>query len=183
MSTSVRSRIHAWIANLRPSGPQSRPVRRSGYSGQGGQAEPAARQCCREPQARGRRGRDVPSRSTRLHDLSEGAVVQGIVKNLTDYGAFIDLGGIDGLLHVSDMSYGRITHPSEALQVGDEISVKVLKFDRDKERISLGMKQINPNPWDEIEDAICHRQRASSAVWSVSRTMALLSNSRPESKG
>ena len=69
-----------------------------------------------------------------------------MVKNLTEYGAFIDLGGIDGLLHVTDMSYGRVTHPSEMLHVGDEITVKVLKFDRDKERVSLGIKQLEPDP-------------------------------------
>ena len=69
-------------------------------------------------------------------------MVTGVVKNLTDYGAFVDLGGIDGLLHVSDMSYGRVNHPSEVLSVGDEITVKVLKFDREKERISLGIKQL-----------------------------------------
>ena len=97
----------------------------------------------------------------------EGAVVQGIVKNLTDYGAFVDLGGIDGLLHVSDISYGRITHPSEALQVGDEISVKILKFDREKERISLGIKQINPNPWDEIETRYAIGTRVIGRVVSV----------------
>ena len=73
------------------------------------------------------------------------------MKNLTDYGAFIDLGGIDGLLHVSDMSYGRVTHPSEVVNVGDEITVKVLKFDRDKERISLGLKQLVPGPVGERE--------------------------------
>lgn len=85
-----------------------------------------------------------------LEHLSEGAVVTGVVKNLTDYGAFIDLGGIDGLLHVTDMSYGRITHPSELLHVGDEITVKVLKFDRAKERVSLGMKQLEPDPWETV---------------------------------
>jgi small subunit ribosomal protein S1 len=87
-----------------------------------------------------------------LHDISEGAIVNGVVKNLTEYGAFIDLGGIDGLLHVSDMSYGRINHPSEAVHVGDEITVKVLKFDKEKERISLGLKQLNTNPWDNIDE-------------------------------
>jgi small subunit ribosomal protein S1 len=85
-----------------------------------------------------------------LEHLAEGAVVTGIVKNLTDYGAFIDLGGIDGLLHVTDMSYGRITHPSELLHVNQEISVKVLKFDRNKERVSLGLKQLEPDPWDTV---------------------------------
>jgi small subunit ribosomal protein S1 len=87
-------------------------------------------------------------KSVTLEHLEEGAVVVGTVKNLTDYGAFIDLGGIDGLLHVTDMSYGRITHPSEMLHVGQEITVKVLKFDRAKERVSLGLKQLEPDPWE-----------------------------------
>ena len=82
-----------------------------------------------------------------LANLHEGAVVTGTVKNLTQYGAFVDLGGIDGLLHVSDISFGRVVHPSEVLNVGDQIAVKVLKFDRDKERISLGIKQLAPDPW------------------------------------
>jgi small subunit ribosomal protein S1 len=85
-----------------------------------------------------------------LEHLEEGAVVTGTVKNLTDYGAFIDLGGIDGLLHVTDLSYGRITHPSELLHVNEEITVKILKFDRAKERVSLGMKQLEPDPWDTV---------------------------------
>jgi len=83
-----------------------------------------------------------------LEHLAEGSVATGLVKNLTEYGAFIDLGGIDGLLHVTDMSYGRITHPSEMLHVGDEVTVKVLKFDRSKERVSLGIKQLEPDPWE-----------------------------------
>lgn len=85
-----------------------------------------------------------------LDVLTEGAVVTGVVKNLTDYGAFIDLGGIDGLLHVSDMSYGRVGHPAELLHVGDQITVRVLKFDKDKERISLGLKQLHSDPWDSV---------------------------------
>ncbi len=89
-------------------------------------------------------------KSATLEHLEEGAVVTGVVKNLTDYGAFIDLGGIDGLLHVTDMSHGRITHPSELLHVGEEISVKVLKFDRSKERVSLGIKQLDPDPWETV---------------------------------
>ncbi|MBV8897675.1 MAG: 30S ribosomal protein S1 [Acidobacteriaceae bacterium] len=92
-------------------------------------------------------------KSAALQDLSEGSVVTGVVKNLTEYGAFVDLGGIDGLLHVSDMSYGRVTHPSEVVNVGDEIQVKVLKFDRSKERISLGLKQIVPDPWETIDQS------------------------------
>jgi small subunit ribosomal protein S1 len=89
-------------------------------------------------------------KSVTLEHLSEGATVVGTVKNLTEYGAFIDLGGIDGLLHVTDMSYGRITHPSEMLQVGQDVSVKILKFDRAKERVSLGIKQLEPDPWDTV---------------------------------
>jgi small subunit ribosomal protein S1 len=85
-----------------------------------------------------------------LEHLFEGAVIVGVVKNLTEYGAFIDLGGIDGLLHVTDISYGRVTHPSEVLHVGGEVTVKVLKFDRSKERVSLGMKQLEPDPWDTV---------------------------------
>ncbi|MCP4908989.1 MAG: 30S ribosomal protein S1 [bacterium] len=86
-------------------------------------------------------------RESTLETLSEGQILDGVIKNLTDYGAFIDLGGIDGLLHITDMSWGRINHPSELFQVGDEIKVKVLKFDVEAERVSLGLKQIQPDPW------------------------------------
>ena len=86
-------------------------------------------------------------RETTLHTLAPDQIVDGVIKNLTDYGAFIDLGGIDGLLHVTDMSWGRVNHPSELFQVGDEIKVKVLKFDAESERVSLGLKQIQPDPW------------------------------------
>src|SRR5436309_6159751 len=82
-----------------------------------------------------------------LEKLKEGQIVEGIVKNLTEYGAFIDLGGIDGLLHITDMSWGRVTHPSELFQVGDHVRVKVLKFNADTERVSLGLKQISEDPW------------------------------------
>jgi small subunit ribosomal protein S1 len=82
-----------------------------------------------------------------LEQLGEGAVLTGTVKNLTDYGAFVDLGGIDGLLHITDMSWGRLTHPRDLVNVGDEIQVKVLKFDKDKQRVSLGFKQLTPDPW------------------------------------
>jgi len=86
-------------------------------------------------------------RDETLTTLSEDQIVDGVIKNLTDYGAFIDLGGIDGLLHITDMSWGRINHPGELFQVGDEIKVKVLKFDAENERVSLGLKQIQPDPW------------------------------------
>ncbi|MEJ2198137.1 MAG: 30S ribosomal protein S1 [Desulfuromonadales bacterium] len=90
-------------------------------------------------------------RSDTLETLAEGQVIEGIVKNLTDYGSFIDLGGIDGLLHITDMSWGRVNHPSDVLTVGEKIKVKILKYDRERERVSLGLKQITPDPWLEVE--------------------------------
>jgi small subunit ribosomal protein S1 len=126
-----------------------------------------------------RRGNVVVSRKTLLEaqinalkaqtlaSLSEGAIVTGEVKNLTDYGAFIDLGGIDGLLHVSDMSHGRVRHPSELVQVGDRVTVKVLKFDPDKERISLGMKQAIPDPWEDAGKRYIPGSRVIGRVVSV----------------
>lgn len=89
-------------------------------------------------------------REALLENLHEGDEVKGIVKNLTDYGAFIDLGGVDGLLHITDMSWKRIKHPSEILSIGDEIKVKILKFDRDNARVSLGLKQLGDDPWADI---------------------------------
>jgi small subunit ribosomal protein S1 len=86
-------------------------------------------------------------RGKTLENLSEESILTGTVKNLTDYGAFVDLGGIDGLLHITDMSWGRLTHPRDLVQVGDQIQVKVLKFDKDKQRVSLGFKQLTPDPW------------------------------------
>ena len=85
-----------------------------------------------------------------LENLQEGQVVKGVVKNLTDYGAFVDLGGIDGLLHITDMAWKRVKHPSEVVEIGDEIDVKVLKFDREKMRVSLGLKQLGEDPWVNI---------------------------------
>ena len=90
-------------------------------------------------------------RSKVMEHLQEGVVLTGVVKNLTDYGAFVDLGGIDGLLHVTDMSWGRLTHPRDLVNVGDQIQVKVLKFDGDKQRVSLGFKQLTPDPWLDAE--------------------------------
>ncbi len=85
-----------------------------------------------------------------LESLHEGQVLKGVVKNLTDYGAFLDLGGIDGLLHITDMAWKRVKHPSEVVNVGDEIEVKVLKFDRERNRVSLGLKQLGEDPWEDI---------------------------------
>ncbi|MDT8440555.1 MAG: 30S ribosomal protein S1 [Desulfuromonadales bacterium] len=90
-------------------------------------------------------------RTKTLEVLAEDQVLEGVVKNLTDYGAFIDLGGIDGLLHITDMSWGRVNHPSDVINVGDKVNVKVLKYDRERERVSLGLKQITPDPWVEVE--------------------------------
>lgn len=90
-------------------------------------------------------------RQSRISELQEGQVVKGVVKNITDYGAFIDLGGADGLLHITDMAWRRVRHPSEMMNVGDELDVKVLKFDREKNRVSLGMKQLGDDPWVSIE--------------------------------
>ena len=90
-------------------------------------------------------------RNKTLEHLEEGAVLTGSVKNLTEYGAFVDLGGIDGLLHITDMSWGRLTHPRDLVNVGDQIQVKVLKYDKDKQRVSLGFKQLTPDPWLDAE--------------------------------
>ena len=89
-------------------------------------------------------------REALLDGLTEGTVIKGLVKNLTDYGAFIDLGGIDGLLHITDMAWRRVKHPSEVVNIGDELEVKVLKFDRDRQRVSLGLKQLGDDPWVDI---------------------------------
>lgn len=90
-------------------------------------------------------------RDALLETLEEGNSVKGVIKNLTDYGAFVDLGGVDGLLHITDMSWKRIKHPSEMINIGDEIDVKVLKFDRERNRVSLGMKQMGDDPWGDIK--------------------------------
>jgi small subunit ribosomal protein S1 len=102
-----------------------------------------------------------------LDHLEEGSIVTGVVKNLTEYGAFVDLGGIDGLLHVTDMSHGRVGHPSEVVHVGDEITVKVLKFDRAKERVSLGIKQLEPDPWETVAERYTVNSRVIGRVVNV----------------
>ncbi len=99
--------------------------------------------------------------------VKEGDVLEGVVKNITEFGAFIDLGGIDGLLHVTDMSWGRIAHPSEILAIGDKIKVKVIKVDREHERVSLGLKQLEPNPWEGIEERYTIGKRVKGRVVSL----------------
>ena len=98
--------------------------------------------------------------------LEEGKILKGVVKNITEYGAFIDLGGIDGLLHITDMSWGRVNHPSELFAVGDEVEVVVLKFDPESERVSLGYKQSRPTPGRRWERSI-RRTPGSGARWSA----------------
>ncbi len=106
-------------------------------------------------------------RESLLENMSEGDEVKGIVKNLTDYGAFIDLGGVDGLLHITDMSWKRIKHPGEILTIGDEIKVKILKFDRESARVSLGLKQLGDDPWSDITDRYPIGNRLSGRVTNI----------------
>ncbi|WP_346836738.1 30S ribosomal protein S1 [Microbulbifer sp. SAOS-129_SWC] len=103
-------------------------------------------------------------REALLASLQEGMSIKGIVKNLTDYGAFVDLGGIDGLLHITDMAWKRIKHPSEIVNVGDEIEVKVLKFDRERQRVSLGLKQLGEDPWVSIKQRYPENSRVKATV-------------------
>jgi len=102
-----------------------------------------------------------------LEALKEDAEVRGVVKNITDYGVFIDLGGIDGLLHVTDLSWGRVNHPSEMFNVGDEITVKILKYDREKERVSLGYKQLTPDPWTLVRQVYPIGARVTGKVVNI----------------
>lgn len=110
--------------------------------------------------------RKVTKEST-LSQLEEGAIIEGIVKNITEYGAFIDLGGIDGLLHITDMSWGRVNHPSEIFSIGDTVNVMVLKFDRENERVSLGLKQATPDPWVDAEKKYPPESRVTGRVVSI----------------
>ncbi len=102
-----------------------------------------------------------------LHHIEEDIIVEGQIKNLTDYGAFVDLGGVDGLLHVTDMSWGRLQNPNELFKVGDNIQVKVLKFDRERERVSLGYKQLLPDPWSSVEERFPIGTRVGGRIASV----------------
>src|SRR5213078_2597077 len=106
-------------------------------------------------------------RSATLDHLEEGSILTGTVKNLTDYGAFVDLGGIDGLLHITDMSWGRLTHPRDLVNVGDEIQVKVLKYDPEKQRVSLGFKQLTPDPWLDAAERYPVGARVRGRILSV----------------
>src|ERR1700728_1894846 len=112
-------------------------------------------------------GEQTEKRSKTLEHLEEGSVLTGVVKNLTEYGAFVDLGGLDGLLHITDMSWGRLTHPRDLVNVGDQIQVKVLKYDKDKQRVSLGFKQLTPDPWLDAEHRYPVGAHVSGRVISV----------------
>ena len=126
-----------------------------------------------------KRGNVIISRRKYLHDLrsgerkkildtlSEGQVIQGVVKNITNYGVFIEIGGIDGLLHITDMTWGRIAHPSEMVKIGDVVSVKVLSFDRNTEKISLGMKQLTENPWAAVDKTLKAGDKIKGRISSI----------------
>ena len=107
------------------------------------------------------------ARAGTLTKMKEGNQVEGIVKNITDYGVFIDLGGIDGLLHITDMSWGRVNHPSEMFAIGDKVTVMVLKYDQEKERVSLGLKQITPDPWVDVDNKYPVNTHISGKVVSI----------------
>ncbi len=107
------------------------------------------------------------ARAGTLDKMEEGNQVEGIVKNITDYGVFVDLGGIDGLLHITDMSWGRVNHPSEMFSIGDKVTVMVLKYDKEKERVSLGLKQITPDPWVDVDKKYPVKTRISGKVVSI----------------
>lgn len=107
------------------------------------------------------------ARAGTLTKMEEGNQVDGIVKNITDYGVFVDLGGIDGLLHITDMSWGRVNHPSEMFAIGDKVTVMVLKYDKEKERVSLGLKQITPDPWVDVDNKYPVKTRISGKVVSI----------------
>jgi small subunit ribosomal protein S1 len=106
-------------------------------------------------------------RSGTLEKMSEGNLIEGIVKNITEYGVFIDLGGIDGLLHITDMSWGRVNHPSEMFSIGDKVTVMVLKYDKEKERVSLGLKQTSPDPWVDVDSKFPVETKIQGKVVSI----------------
>ena len=112
-------------------------------------------------------GEHAEKRAKTLEHLEEGSILTGVVKNLTEYGAFVDLGGLDGLLHITDMSWGRLTHPRDLVNVGDQIQVKILKYDKDKQRVSLGFKQLTPDPWLDAEHRYPVGAHVSGRVISV----------------
>ena len=108
------------------------------------------------------------ARSELVANLQEGQTLQGVVKNITDYGAFVDLGGVDGLLHVTDIAWRRINHPSEALTIGQSVDVQVIRFNAETQRISLGMKQLEDDPWSNVDTKYPIESRFSGRVTNLS---------------
>src|SRR5207253_2295721 len=108
--------------------------------------------------------RNAGKKGDTLDQIEEDIIVEGQIKNLTDYGAFVDLGGIDGLLHVTDMSWGRLLNPGEMFRVGETVQVKVLKFDKERERVSLGYKQLLPDPWESVAERFPTGLRMSGKI-------------------
>src|SRR3972149_6281145 len=106
-------------------------------------------------------------RKTTLENIEEGALVEGYVKNITDYGAFIDLGGIDGLVHLTDLSWGKVSHPSQVLNIGDTVMVKVLKYNKEDGKISLGIKQTKPDPWLTVAEKYSVGSRVRGRVVNI----------------
>ena len=106
-------------------------------------------------------------REALLESLQEGSVIEGVVKNLTDYGAFVDLGGIDGLLHITDMAWRRVKHPTDVVNIGEEISVKILRYDRERSRVSLGLKQLGEDPWVKISQRYPTGSRVTGKVTNI----------------
>ncbi len=124
-------------------------------------------------------------RSGLIQSLAEGQVIDGVVKNITDYGAFVDLGGIDGLLHVTDISYKRVNHPSEVLNIGDTVKVQIIRINRETQRISLGMKQLESDPWEgasakyPVDGDVQRPRDQHHRIWRVRRTRAGHRGPRP----
>ena len=112
-------------------------------------------------------GADIQAPNLYADKIKEGAIVEGRVKNITDYGVFIDLGGIDGLLHITDLSWGRVNHPSELIGLDDNLTVKIIDFDEDKKRVSLGLKQLTPDPWENVEESYPEGIKISGKIVSM----------------
>jgi len=125
-------------------------------------------------QRTGQPSRGSPPSTASPQKLHEGTVVRGTVKSLSDYGAFVDIGGIDGLLHITDMAWKRVKHPSEVVEVGDEIDVRILKFDRERSRVSLGLKQLGADPWENISRRYPPRTRVFGKVTNIAEYGALV---------
>ena len=178
-----RPRLPARLAGRPPPGPQPRRADGQRASDAGHQGQQEARQHRAVAQGGPRRGERRSARRRRSRTSTKGKIVSGVVKNITEYGAFIDLGGIDGLLHITDMSWGRVNHPSEMFQVGRRDRVVVLKFDSREGARLARLKQRMPDPWENVDDEVPARARASAARWSASPTTAPSSSSSRASRG